>query len=172
MERERFADDFPEDEDFFVFELPDFFDPDDRDDDFFDDDFFGEDFFEEDFFEEDFFEEDLLDDFFDEDFFDEDLGGGGTLPPSRRASERPMAIACFLLFTFRPEPLRSFPSFSSCIFSSTLSCAFFPYLLAIQKPPAQELVQAASPAVHGAAMEIVEGASTNAPRRRTRTSSG
>ena len=53
----------------------------------------------------------------------------GTLPPSLRASERPMAIACLRLVTFLPErPLRSLPRFISCIDFSTLVCAFFPYL--------------------------------------------
>src|SRR4051794_39636014 len=60
--------------------------------DFFED--FFVDFFEL-FFEVDFFE-DFLVDFF-ELFFD------GTLPPSRLASERPMAMACLRLFTFLPE---------------------------------------------------------------------
>jgi hypothetical protein len=55
--------------------------------------------------------------------------GGGTLPPSLRASERPIAIACFLLVTFLPErPLFSEPCLRSCIASSTLSDAFLPYV--------------------------------------------
>ena len=53
----------------------------------------------------------------------------GTLPPSLRASERPIAIACFLLFTFLPEPpLFSVPALRSCIAVSTLSEAFLPYV--------------------------------------------
>ena len=53
----------------------------------------------------------------------------GTLPPSLRASERPIAIACFLLVTFLPEPpLFSVPAFFSCIAFSTLSPAFLPYV--------------------------------------------
>jgi hypothetical protein len=78
------------------------------------------------FFDDDFFVVDFFVDFFD-DFFD------GTLPPSLRASERPIAIACFLLVTFLPEPLLSVPRLRSCIAFSTLSCDFFPYLLAIEK---------------------------------------
>jgi hypothetical protein len=40
----------------------------------------------------------------------------GTLLPARRASDRPMAIACLRLRTFRPErPLLSCPRFISCI---------------------------------------------------------
>jgi hypothetical protein len=75
-------------------------------------DFFDEDFFEvEDFFDDlDFFDvEDFLAvDFFDDDFFD------GTLPPSRRASESPMAMACLRLVTFLPDPpLFNFPRFIS-----------------------------------------------------------
>jgi hypothetical protein len=51
----------------------------------------------------------------------------GTLPPSRRASAKPMAMACLRLVTFLPEPpLSSVPRFSSCIASSTLSHAFLP----------------------------------------------
>jgi hypothetical protein len=83
------------------------------------------------FDEDDFFDDDFLDqpaDFFDDDFFE------GTLPPSRRASERPMAMACFRLVTFFPEPLFNLPLLSSCISSSTLSDAFFPYF-AMAIPP-------------------------------------
>jgi hypothetical protein len=40
----------------------------------------------------------------------------GTFPPSRRASDSPMAMACLRLVTLRPElPLRSVPSLRSCI---------------------------------------------------------
>jgi hypothetical protein len=116
------------DEDFFA--EPDFFDDDFFDDDFFDDDFFEDDFFEDDFFDDDFFD----DDFFDDDFFD------GTLPPSRLASERPMAMACLRLVTFLPErPLFNLPRFISCMFSSTLSDAFLPYLLAMKSLLHREL---------------------------------
>ena len=51
----------------------------------------------------------------------------GTLAPSRRASERPMAMACLRLVTFRPDPERSEPRFFSCIAFSTLRDAFLPY---------------------------------------------
>ena len=62
-------------------------------------------------------------DFFADAFF------RGTLPPARRASERPIAIACLRLVTFLPEPpLRSVPRFRSCIAFSTFSEAFLPYL--------------------------------------------
>jgi hypothetical protein len=97
-----------------------------------------EDFFEADFREllEDFFEVERLDDFFEDDFFDEDFFDEdffeGTLPPSLRASDRPMAIACSRLFTFFPEPDFSVPFFRRRIALSTLSCAFFPYLLAMK----------------------------------------
>ncbi|MBW3567392.1 MAG: hypothetical protein KY410_05445 [Proteobacteria bacterium] len=61
--------------------------------------------------------------------FAESFGGGGTLAPSRRASERPMAIACLRLFTFLWEPpLRSLPSLRSCMTFSTFSDAFSSYL--------------------------------------------
>jgi hypothetical protein len=52
----------------------------------------------------------------------------GTFAPERRASDSPIAIACFRLVTFFPEPpLRSLPRFRSCIARLTLLCAFFPY---------------------------------------------
>jgi len=82
-------------------------------------------FEEERFFEDDFFEDDF---FFDEDFLEDDFLRDGTLPPSRRASERPIAIACLRLVTFFPEPpLFSVPCLRSCIAFSTLSDAFLPY---------------------------------------------
>lgn len=57
------------------------------------------------------------------------LPGLGTFAPSRRASDRPMAIACFGLLTFFPErPERSSPRFISCIARSTFLPAFSPYL--------------------------------------------
>jgi len=86
---------------------------------FLEDDFRADDRFEEDRFEEDRFE----DDFFRDDFF------GGTLSPSRRASDSPMAIACLRLFTFLPDrPLFSVPRLRSCIALRTLLCVFLPYL--------------------------------------------
>src|SRR3989441_6711791 len=66
--------------------------------------------------------------FFDEDFF------LGTLPPAFLASDSPIAIACFLLFTFLPEPLLRVPFFRSCIAFSTFSDAFLPYLAIINPP--------------------------------------
>jgi hypothetical protein len=133
-----FEDDFFEEA---FFDEPPFFEEAFFDDDaFFDDEAFFEDdeaFLEEPFFEDAaFFEDD--DPFFDEEaflellffeeaaFFEDAFLAGGTLPPSRRASERPMAMACLRLVTFLPDPLRSFPRLSSCISVSTLSLAFFP----------------------------------------------
>ena len=53
----------------------------------------------------------------------------GTLPPARRASLRPIAIACLRLVTFRPErPDFSVPRLRSCIARLTFVCAFLPYL--------------------------------------------
>ena len=53
----------------------------------------------------------------------------GTLAPDFLASDNPIAIACFRLFTFLPDrPERSFPRYRSCIARSTFFCAFFPYL--------------------------------------------
>lgn len=49
-----------------------------------------------------------------------ELGLGGTFFPSRRASERPIAIACFLLVTFLPLPPDfNVPRFRSCMALST-----------------------------------------------------
>jgi hypothetical protein len=39
----------------------------------------------------------------------------GTLAPFLRASDNPMAMACFLLFTVRPEPDFNVPFFFLCI---------------------------------------------------------
>ena len=53
----------------------------------------------------------------------------GTLPPARRASDNPIAIACLRLFTVFPErPLFNVPRLRSCIAFFTLLAAFFPYL--------------------------------------------
>jgi hypothetical protein len=72
------------------------------------------------FFDDDFRDELRLR---DEDFF------RGTFPPARRASERPIAIACLRLVTFFPDrPLLSVPRFRSCIAFSTFCDAFLPYL--------------------------------------------
>ena len=111
-------------------------------------------------------------------FFEDDedpFGAGGTLPPSRRASDKPMAMACLRLVTFLPEPLLSVPRLYLCISVSTLSDAFFPYLDAMQKPPAQESVQAAGPCIRKDLQRVIStdsGAITRTPRRFTRTSSG
>ena len=59
-------------------------------------------------------------------FFDDFLRAG-TLPPARRASERPMAMACLRLVTFLPErPERGVPLFISFMLRSTLLLAFLP----------------------------------------------
>jgi len=73
----------------------------------------------------------------------------GTFAPSRRASDNPMAMACFRLVTFLPlRPLFSLPRFISCISSRTFSPArrlyFLPpdercedelFLVAIERSP-------------------------------------
>jgi hypothetical protein len=52
----------------------------------------------------------------------------GTLAPERRASFKPIAIACLRLFTFlRERPDFSLPRFISCIARSTFLPAFGPY---------------------------------------------
>lgn len=61
-------------------------------------------------------------------YFLRDERGDGTFAPDRRASDSPMAMACFRLFTRRPEPPdRSLPRFISCIARSTFCPAFGPY---------------------------------------------
>jgi hypothetical protein len=101
-------------------------------------DFFAVDFRDEDFFAVvflvlflapaflvDFFAEDFFVDFLAPDFR---FGFGGALSPSRRASDNAIAMACLRLVTFLCEPpLRSLPSFFSCITLRTLSCVFLPY---------------------------------------------
>src|SRR5882672_2967569 len=53
----------------------------------------------------------------------------GTLPPARRASLSPMAMACLRLVTFLPErPDLSLPRFISCMARSTFLPALAPYL--------------------------------------------
>jgi hypothetical protein len=59
---------------------------------------------------------------------DADRDRVGTFAPFRRASFRPMAMACERLFTLRPDPLRSVPRFRRRIVRSTFSDAFCPYL--------------------------------------------
>jgi hypothetical protein len=59
----------------------------------------------------------------------------GTFLPLRRASERPIAIACFLLFTFLPlRPLRSLPDLRFFIALRTSLLADFEYFRAIENP--------------------------------------
>jgi len=60
-------------------------------------------------------------------FLREDLRLRGTFAPARRASDRPIAIACFRLVTFLPErPLLSVPRLRSRITCRTLRWAFSP----------------------------------------------
>jgi hypothetical protein len=51
----------------------------------------------------------------------------GTFAPFSRASLRPIAIACFRLFTRPPDPLFSVPFFRRCIADSTRFDAALPY---------------------------------------------
>jgi hypothetical protein len=76
-----------------------------------------------------------LEDFLEEDFFVDEVFLRGTLPPAFLASDNPIAIACFLLVTFLPDPLLSVPFFFSCIAFSTLSAAFLPYFAIANIPP-------------------------------------
>jgi hypothetical protein len=60
-----------------------------------------------------------------------DFRFAGTFAPLFRASDNPIAIACFLLFTFPPfppRPLRNVPRFRFFIARSTRFPAAFPYL--------------------------------------------
>jgi hypothetical protein len=57
---------------------------------------------------------------------------GGTFLPSRRASDKPIAMACLRPFTLRPErPLFKVPAFRSFIARPTLADAFLEYLRAM-----------------------------------------
>jgi hypothetical protein len=68
--------------------------------------------------------QDFLDRFFER-FFEPFLG---TLAPFLRASDKPIAIACFRLFTFLPErPLRSVPDLRFFIARPTFFDAPFEY---------------------------------------------
>jgi hypothetical protein len=61
-------------------------------------------------------------------YLDVRFGFDGTLAPLRRASERPIAIACFLSLTVLPDrPDLSLPRFISCIDRLTLREAVLPY---------------------------------------------
>src|SRR5262245_9434424 len=58
----------------------------------------------------------------------------GTLAPARRASERPIAMACSRLLPFLPErPDLRVPAFRSRIAFSTLAEAFLPYARAMRE---------------------------------------
>lgn len=80
----------------------------------------------------------LLEDLRLEDLLLEDLRDlrGGTFSPLRRASDRPMAIACLRLLTFRPlRPLRSVPLERFFMARSTFFDAPREYFRAIGRPP-------------------------------------
>ena len=54
---------------------------------------------------------------------------GGTFAPERRASDRPIAMACLALVTLFPDfPLLSVPRLRSCIALLTFAAARLPYL--------------------------------------------
>jgi len=66
----------------------------------------------------------------------------GTFAPALRASERPIAIACLRLVTFRPErPLRSVPRLRSRMTFSTFFDAFLLYFLAMRPPSDNRVVR-------------------------------
>jgi hypothetical protein len=99
---------------------------------FFEVDFFlAVDFLLVDFLVDDFFEADFLVEVFDVVFFGAVffLGAFGTLAPFSLASESPIAIACFLLFTDLSErPIFNVPFFSRFTALSTYLLAALPYL--------------------------------------------
>ena len=70
----------------------------------------------------------------------------GTLAPFRLASLRPIAIACFRLFTRPPEPLFSVPFFRRCIADFTRFEADFPYLAIGTSPalPANDILMSSA----------------------------
>src|SRR5579862_1593900 len=60
----------------------------------------------------------------------------GTLAPSARASDMPIAIACLRLVTLRPErPLFNVPALRFFITRSTSAEAFFEYFVAMMFLP-------------------------------------
>jgi hypothetical protein len=60
----------------------------------------------------------------------------GTFAPDSRASDNPIAIACFRLVTRLPErPLFSVPRLRSCMARSTFSDAFLPYFAIVISVP-------------------------------------
>jgi hypothetical protein len=73
----------------------------------------------------------LLPVFFAEAFFFAALpsGGGGIFAPLSRASDNPIAIACFGFVTLAPLPLFSLPSLNAFISRSTDFDAAGPYFL-------------------------------------------
>jgi len=72
----------------------------------------------------------------------------GTFATFRRASDRPIAIACFLLLTFLPErPDFSVPCFLSCIARLTLLDALGPYFRLEAFLPIAILLSGQHPAV-------------------------
>jgi hypothetical protein len=87
------------------------------------DDFFGAAFLEAERWGPDFLAVDFVgaDDLLEAPFL------AGTFAPFLRASDRPIAIACFRSVTFCPDPLFSFPFFISFITVSTFLPADFEY---------------------------------------------
>jgi hypothetical protein len=72
--------------------------------------------------------------FFEDFFFDDVLAG--TLSPSRRASDSPIAIACLRLRTLREEaPLFNVPALRLRIARPTLADAFLEYFRAMSILP-------------------------------------
>jgi hypothetical protein len=70
----------------------------------------------------------------------------GTFFPARRASDKPIAMACFLLFTFRPlPPLFRVPRLRSCIARFTLFDAALEYFRAAMGLSPAGLSEAATP---------------------------
>lgn len=67
-------------------------------------------------------------------FFAERFDLRGTFAPFFRASLSPIAIACFRLVTFLPEPLFSVPFFFRRIVEPTFFEAAFPYLAMVVSP--------------------------------------
>ena len=71
----------------------------------------------------------------------------GTLAPLLRASDNPIATACFRLVTFFPElPLLRVPAFRSCMALRTLLDAFFPYFGI--RPPSMLRIVVPQPQLH------------------------
>ena len=80
------------------------------------------------------------------------------MAPARRASERPIAIACLRLLTLRPErPLRNVPVLRSCIALLTFELALRPYFAAMIRSSTSNSIVATNVVKHRSVTERQPG---------------